>query len=167
MIEQFNQPIPTRKARLAAAAILLGALMPGAAFATTAVSCAPTLVRVISQTTNTNLKTTSDAFSVVPGTTSVITTTGASSCVIVDFTGMVALLAPGAMFLSATLDGKVSVPDYSQVIATAGAFEARSTSFVFTGVPAGSHQFKLLFRSSSNGVGVEINRSTVAIHYTH
>jgi hypothetical protein len=163
---QFKQTVQTRKTRLAAAAILLGVLMPGVAGAATVTTCAPTQVKVISHTTNTNLTTTSNAFSLVPETKAFITTSGNSGCVIVDFSGMVATLGSTALFLTATLDGKLGLPDYTQVFASTGTFEARSTTFVFPGVAAGTHVFKLLFRSSANGVGVEINRSTVAIHYT-
>jgi hypothetical protein len=164
MIEQFKQKICARKSRLAAAIIVLGTMTPGVTGATNIFSCAPTKVKVISQTTNTNRTTTSNVFSEIPATKTTIAQGGnASSCVIVDFSALVS--ASGAAFLEVRLDGNLAMPDYSQLIVSNGSFEARSASFVFSGVAPGNHTLTFLFRSSSVGAAVNINRSNIIVHY--
>jgi hypothetical protein len=123
-------------------------------------------VKVIAQTTNTNRTTTSNVFAQIPEAAANVTQVGsANGCVIVDFSAMVNTLGTTALYVTATLDGKASLPDYSQLIANNGTFEARSTSFVFSSVTPGLHQVKVLFRSSTNGTAVNINRSNIIIHY--
>jgi hypothetical protein len=164
MTEKFKQTICASKSRIAAVALLLGALTPGVAEATNVFTCTPTQLKVVTQTTNTNRTTTSNVFSQIPETKTNITQGGnVSSCVIVDFSAMVD--GSGALFLEATLDGNLAVPDYSQLIVNDANFEARSVSFVFPSVAPGNHQIKLLFRSSANGSTVNINRSNIIIHY--
>jgi Ni,Fe-hydrogenase III small subunit len=164
VIEQFKQKICARKNRLAAAIIVLGAMTPGVAGATNIVSCAPTKMKVISQTTNTNRTTTSNVFSEIPATKTTIAQGGsASSCVIVDFSALVN--AGGAAFLEVMLDGNLALPDYSQLIVSSASFEARSASFVFPSVAPGNHTLTFLFRSSSVGSAVNINRSNIIVHY--
>jgi hypothetical protein len=163
MIEQFK-PIWAHKNRIAAAAILLGALTPGVAGARTVTTCAPSKVTVISQTPATNQTTTSNVFVNVLETARNFTQGGvSSSCVIVDFSAMVNTSA-SALFVTALLDGNVGAPQYSQMMANNSTFEARSASFIFPGVTPGVHQFILQYRSSVSGQAVRINASNIIIH---
>jgi hypothetical protein len=167
MISRFQPTTNSMRYRqLLAATVLFGAALASvSANATTTVTCAPSKVKAIAQTLNTNRTTTSTTFVDVPATTTNIVQGGNSnSCVIVDFNGLVAAAANTALFVTAVLDDVVGVPDYAQLIHSATTFENRSVSFLFPDVAPGTHTVKMQFHSS-NGQIVYINRSTVIIRF--
>lgn len=152
--------------RTTAAALFFAVMAQSGAEATTTVTCEPSKVKAVAQTSNTNRITSSNTFVDVPATSVTINQGGNSnSCVIVDFSGLVATAMANAFFLRALLDDVAGEPDYGQITVNTTQNQSRSISFIFPNVAPGTHTVKLQFRSSTNGQNVYINRGTMIIRY--
>jgi hypothetical protein len=90
----------------------------------------------------------------------------APSCVIVYFTGMVAVGSNGQLFVRAVMDGSnVGLPELFQFIALSNNFSHTHTaSFIFPSVAPGAHQMRIQY-SSGNGQTVVIGRHNTVANY--
>jgi hypothetical protein len=129
-------------------------------------TCQPAKVKFSASDRDQNI-TTSTTFINLPEAAITFTQGGTkASCVIVYFTGMVAVGANGQLFVRAIMDGSdVGLPELFQIIALSNNFSHTHTaSFIFPSIAPGSHQVRIQY-SSGNGQQVIIGRHNTVANY--
>lgn len=155
--------------KMTAAALLAGSInlaITCMGNAQTIGTCEPTKVKFSASALD-GSNTTSTTFINLPEATINFSQGGSkASCVMVVFTGMVAVGNNGQLFVRATLDQDiVGLPNLFQIIALSNNFSHTHTAtFIFPSVAPGPHKLRVEF-SSGNGQSVGIGRHNTVVHY--